>query len=154
MSSRDSCNQCSSSRQLRAQSAPTQPLQGGCMIGRQLGFAAVLDEVDFLSHPPTPGNTVDARSRLSVSLKGKHSCPRDCLTRAPSLRRAGLEGQSYCPRHVQVSASSLRRACLEGKHSYPRDGLIMVTSLRRAGLEGQSCAATRRHWDALQLPSR
>ena len=36
------------------------------MIGRQLGFAAVLDEVDFLSHPPTPWNTVDARSRLGA----------------------------------------------------------------------------------------
>ena len=82
---------------------------------------------------------VSLSSLACVSLQGKHSCPREGLIRAPSLRRAGLEGQSCCPRHVQVSASSLRRAGLEGKHSYPRDGLIRATSFRRAGLEGQSC---------------
>ena len=99
---------------------------------------------------------VSLSSSASVSLKGKHSCPRDCLTRAPSLRRAGLEGQSCYPRHVQVSAPSSGRAGLGGKHSYPREGLIRATSLRRAGLEGESCAAVSRMildtvW---QLPSR
>ena len=42
----------------------------------ELGFAAVLDEVDFLSHPPTPWNTVDAKSRLGAGYHNLGAQPR------------------------------------------------------------------------------